>query len=390
MDVSQPLTFVGNKYTQNYGTFSTHNVECDNGTGYRMEDYGISRESLNSTLNRHVACIVVADGHGSIPVFSRTSKKKHAERWIGGYEIAYYATKITMEYMKHCGHVVDFSTLSKEGFCLLLKDAFEFVQHKCLEQIYSGAIVNHEGDRLQDLRDSDIDGEHFATTIKNDTRFLVQDKILLPYKNNPLCYYTDHQYNRVLAEYGTTLTAVFIVPQGESLKMYVSHAGDSDVYLFYKINNHYEYTKITLDHSVDNEEECIRIKEHGMSVDGRYFSLQNGPERGRGIMPSRSMGHCLLSQHGITSEPSTLFCNVFKGDIVIVATDGLWSSYGDSCSLSKSNFATTKEDRSAFAVARDLDSVGNSSSTAIAQYILKNVQSKKSRQDNVCLVVTKI
>ncbi len=45
-------------------------------------------------------------------------------------------------------------------------------------------------------------------------------------------------------------------------------------------------------------------------------------------MPSRSIGHTLLSKHGVTHEPTVSVTRLRKGDVVLIASDGLWSGYG--------------------------------------------------------------
>nr|UMO79465.1 Serine/threonine phosphatases incomplete domain containing protein [Pandoravirus aubagnensis] len=211
---------------------------------------------------------------------------------------------------------------------------------------------------------SAIDGAYFAKVHgpagasmaeRGDPRALVVvDKVRVPYRplgangapgpKGHLVYYVEANGQRTLAEYGTTLTAVLITPllpsdmrRGRASKgwlgrVFVAHAGDSDVFLFHRDPQArracYTPSRLTDDHTLSNRDEVARLAPYGVGVHPPYFVVTTGPECGQMLMPSRSLGHVLMSQHRITAVPSISTALVGPGDIVVAASDGLWASYG--------------------------------------------------------------
>lgn len=214
------------------------------------------------------------------------------------------------------------------------------------------------------LDQSAIDGAYFAKVHgaaganlaeRGDPRALmVVDKVRVPYRpagangalgpEGHLVYYVTASGRRTLAEYGTTLTAVLTTPllpsdvrhgraaAGWAGRAFVAHAGDSDVFLFHRDRQasrpRHVPARLTDDHTLSNADEVARLAPYGIGIHHPYFVVTTGPECGQMLMPSRSLGHVLMSQHRITAVPSIATALVAPGDVVVAASDGLWASYG--------------------------------------------------------------
>jgi serine/threonine protein phosphatase PrpC len=280
---------------------------------------------------------------------------------------------------------------------------------------------------------SAIDGAYFARVRAcprealpeaGDPRALVVvDKVRVPYRpvatngavgrEGHLVYYVAADGRRALAEYGTTLTAVLVTPllpsdvrRGRARggawagRAFVAHAGDSDVFLFHWEASRRAYVPVRLtdDHTVTNAAEVARLTPYGFVVDGHYFRLTTGPEAGQMLMPSRSLGHVLLSQHRIACVPSIATTLVAPGDVVVAATDGLWGGYGTAGGWSRPSgeaaAGASPEALSAARVAALLDAVagdlarGALSPGDIARAIRDDlVRHVTRRRDNASIVV---
>nr|UMO78943.1 Serine/threonine phosphatases incomplete domain containing protein [Pandoravirus belohorizontensis] len=211
---------------------------------------------------------------------------------------------------------------------------------------------------------SAIDGAYFAKVHgpagaglpeRADPRALVVvDKVRVPYRpagangalgpEGHLVYYVTSSGRRTLAEYGTTLTTVLTTPllpsdvrhgraaAGWAGRVFVAHAGDSDVFLFHRdpraAHSRHVPARLTDDHTLSNPDEVARLAPYGVGVHHPYFVVTTGPECGQMLMPSRSLGHVLMSQHRITAVPSIATALAAPGDVVVAASDGLWASYG--------------------------------------------------------------
>ncbi|AVK75801.1 Serine/threonine phosphatases incomplete domain containing protein [Pandoravirus neocaledonia] len=295
------------------------------------------------------------------------------------------------------------------------------------------AAVRRIGGRLDR---SAIDGAYFAKVHgpagaslaeRGDPRALVVvDKVRVPYRplgangapgpKGHLVYYVEANGRRTLAEYGTTLTAVLITPllpsdmrRGRASKgwlgrVFVAHAGDSDVFLFHRDTQArrscHAPSRLTDDHTPSNRDEVARLAPYGVGVHPPYyFVVTTGPECGQMLMPSRSLGHVLMSQHRITAVPSISTALVAPGDVVVAASDGLWASYGRAGGwhppqLSPDAPAPTDETLSAMRVATVLDGLSDgiasgSISPADVARILRDdvVRHVVRKRDNVAIVV---
>jgi len=291
-----------------------------------------------------------------------------------------------------------------------------------------------------------------------------------------IVYYVDGTgRRRRLAEFGTTATVAVFVPAAaagarareHAGTLFVAHVGDSDAYVFHRRHdNAHEQTpaarrrrracsvqhagrlnddgedgetsarrgcnrrvdagpspsfvpvRLTGDHTVSNTQEIQRLASLGMVPRAPYWLLAHGPERGHMLMPSRAFGHTLLSKHGIVFEPTVSATELMRGDIVVLASDGLWASYGnavargrarDKSSASRAHAshrnapikhplvsesaprALAAEDKSARRVARLLDAVADASSPSeIAQALVADVKRHVSVMDNTAVVVMRV
>jgi serine/threonine protein phosphatase PrpC len=406
---------VGNKYIQALDSFTPNNVYVatthdGRSKGVRMEDYACIESSLNPRDNQNTLLTVVCDGHGSIPVYSPSKVPEEATRYVGGFEIAVLTCKSISQYIKRVADYLSFGELTKDGIAKIVYDAFNYAQLRCEEESMRGArmpntSIPYSEDRLLELTKSLVDGDYFddlymkGMIAKNpwiDDRCLVVDKVLVPYGPGYLTYYHSGGDGRyVLAEYGTTATVALFVPSPtlpDRGTVYIGHAGDTDAYLFTREEDGtYTPIKLTGNHTIYNEEEVKRLHPHSMTVRSPYFTLTHGPCVGQSLMPSRSLGHTLLSKHGITFEPTVTACPMTHGDVVVIATDGLWSTYGkvkaSTCHPTSKFQPQSDEDISALFVA---DILTKCPSDSVGFRIKEDLVNTVDKRDNVAIVVVKL
>ncbi len=326
-----------------------------------------------------------------------------ATRFIGGYECAVLASESVREYVRRVASHLALASLSHHGVARLLYDAFLYAQRRCEQETARGArpanddahahtrTPAQETARLAQLMRSEIDGFHFRDLHANTMPTAppppphcvpVADKVLERYDaaqytggagaaaaTSFITYYVDASgARRTLAEYGCTLTTALLLPPAPPAHdtlpsagtLYVANAGDSDAYLFHRVPldthaartttmttpaHRYETVRLTGDHSTRNASEAERLRAHCVHMRGHYYTLSVGENHGQSLMPSRAIGHTLLSKHGFCFEPSVSCTAVQHGDHVVVASDGLWSTYGKALAASLERHGTVRRAR---------------------------------------------
>lgn len=422
--VSKPVTDEGNKYLQRYDRWSPANVTASPSSvdgrmvaiGVRMEDYASVKP-----LDANTTFMAVSDGHGSVPALTENGNESGASRHIGGYESAQLATESVYQYVKSVADFIPLASLTKEGVAKVLYDAFAFAQRRCEQETMRGGkmVVAGQGstsahfakERMGQLLESKIDGYHFKDLYSgrtpnpwDESKILVADKWLVPYsvpETGPvtgyLTYYVDESGQlKTIAEYGTTSTVVIAtpslspLPEGTAM-IYTANVGDSDAYLFFHqpTDVGWKFAKLTGDHTVENPAEVLRMSRFGMRPNGVYFTLERGHGSGHSLMPSRSFGHSLLSHHGVCFEPTVSSTLAAEGDFVIVASDGLWASYGRTLQHHASG-SQTPEDLTAQEVCHILERDRSGNPNLIAQAIRDRVLSRVSVRDNLAIIVMKL
>jgi serine/threonine protein phosphatase PrpC len=232
----------------------------------------------------------------------------------------------------------------------------------------------------------------------------------------------------VPAEYGATLTVLLLVDSagpGQPPAVHVANAGDSDAYLFRREarprpdggdddqapHDSQPYSvvvrRLTTDHSPASASERERLRPFGMEFDGARFQLKVGPFCEYAIMPSRACGHTLLSLHGITARPDCTSVDLHDGDLIVVASDGLWSDLGHSAAqalhgeiadgaptVQMDSQRLSNEDSSAAVVAEVLErerEAGVSDPDQLAEAIMRRlVELVPRRRDNTVLLVIRV
>ena len=264
-----------------------------------MEDYGVQK-----ILSDRVRFVIVCDGHGSVPV--------KQGRFIGGYECAKF---VCLRLQEHITQFFSSGRLFNDVHkCITI--AFDLTQRELIHEI---AIK---------YSDSKIDGFHFKTEQTSNPHFtkknkLIQDIDILYYHIKPTF---------PLVEYGTTATLFLVIDN----HAYIASVGDSDVYCYRNskkpsssniINKNCIVAKVTTEQSVRSEKERKRIKQRSKGrceISQEYFVFEV-PHYGKfSIMPSRSFGHYVLSQLGITHKPSIVDFSIHKNDCFVIGSDGLW------------------------------------------------------------------
>jgi serine/threonine protein phosphatase PrpC len=368
-----PLSDHGNKYHQAVSPLTPANVAPLAGAasrGVRMEDSATVVTDLGP-LNEGVVLVVVADGHGSVAAYG-DGTDRDTSRYLGGAECARLATEVLAGHVTEETKRVRIEGMPREAIAGILQEGFDRAQRACAEETRRGALPRRRGSvggggtrederqrrkqrdderqRRDQLHASRIDGYHFADLADareaamrrggraeweaRRRRWLVAEKVLVqhPSGQEVVAYMSgdpDATRPSSIAEYGTTLTAALFLPG--SAEVYVAHAGDSDAYAFRDDSSGFGGSmrvrvpmRLTGDHTVRNPQEVARMKQHGMEVNQQYFVLPGVAS----LMPSRSLGHTLLSKHGVTHEPAVSVTKLRRGDVVVVASDGLWASYG--------------------------------------------------------------
>ena len=283
-------------------------------------------------------------------------------------------------------------------------------ERKRREQMRASLI---DGYHFRDLADAEADaggggGPEWAARKR---RWLVAEKVLVPHPSGGevVAYMPgdpDASRPSSVADYGTTLTAALFLPG--SSEVYIAHAGDSDAYAFRRgagPDGGRVPMRLTSDHTVRNPQEAARMAAHGMSVQGQYFVLPGVAS----LMPSRSIGHTLLSKHGVTHEPTVSVTRLQRGDVVLVASDGLWSGYGRCvCDRERRSArgrrgggtsfpasalgrlqgaaAMREEDVSALRVAEVMAASRRGGELASASTVMREVEAAVSVRDNIIVV----
>lgn len=396
VQVSNPVTCSGNKYTQKWDSLRSGSNVSRSGPeeGVRMEDCArVHRDDLLKTVT-----VTIADGHGSVPAWA-DRKGGSAFRYIGGWEVARLVTDVVHKYIAHNISAATY----KSDHAALLDAAYNEAQKECEIHTRRGARGPLDPPEISPLRVNDlcqsvIDGPHFNDLYtkglfdKNPSGGGILDKVLLPHNGAQVVAYVDNDGECTLAEYGTTCTTLILREQaGGEVLCFFAQTGDSDVYLFSQPcpgqSGNWRWTRITQEQSNQNLAEVTRLAQHGMVPHGRYFSLSESQYRGFGIMPSRSLGHSLLSHHGITHTPHIGCVTLSPGDILIAASDGIWASYGHAV-LPESN--KSPEDSSADAIAALLSRHRAKSAQNIAEAIVQSARQNIDVMDNTCCVVIKM
>src|SRR5690606_31722112 len=136
-------------------------------------------------------------------------------------------------------------------------------------------------------------------------------------------YYDLNDNKKSMLESGATLTISLLIKNDDnSYHLYTSHVGDTKVMLYRPSNGNLIKKVLTDEHSTNNKNDIERVKKHGLQASGRYFIPVLNSERG--LMPSRSIGHPYLSNFGISEYPFISAEELYKNDVVIFASDGLW------------------------------------------------------------------
>ncbi|GAM18584.1 hypothetical protein SAMD00019534_017590, partial [Acytostelium subglobosum LB1] len=134
---------------------------------------------------------------------------------------------------------------------------------------------------------------------------------------------------------GTTATVAIV----EKDRLTVGWVGDSGAVLcrYDSYRQAYHCMALTSDHRPENKAERARIEAGNGRVVNRYSVWRLVPSeqdytdadivRGRlALNMSRSLGHYILSQYGLSARPDINTVNIYPNDILIVASDGLWNA----------------------------------------------------------------
>lgn len=417
-EVSPMLTDVGNKYTQMLHAHTPgYNVfPLDEREGARMEDNG----TINMRLADGAVLLCVADGHGSADMTRA--------RAVGGYETAYMANACVNYWLEQRLRAGD----GHDAVCAALGDAFAFAQACILEEMARGAVRAEafradDPERTAELARGRLDGHHFRDleTGRLRDRFLneaaeytrggaakvVAGKLLVELPLRPrrtqrpgppgaepmgpaaraeralVPVYCNRAGKRLSdVDYGATCTACLLLPSG---RLYVAHVGDSDAYVLRRGGGGWAAIKMTKAHTVHNADEVRRLEAHGMVARDRYFTLDLEAGGRKALMPSRSFGHAHLCHFGVSAVPSLSHLDLRPGDVLLLASDGLWDL--DVLDARHPLYVGARPTESlGLRVALNLLNRDSTlSASALASAILRAVQTTCGRRDNLALVAVR-
>lgn len=254
--------------------------------------------------------------------------------------------------------------LSSLGFEILFKrDDMVRISHMIMTRINNEIILREDLEKLLEnkyipIHDhgdiwkewsntiSAFDGDYFEKygrtmfpSYENINQFISRKGILIE-KNifdNPyhVPIYLNEKGEKVSdLDSGTTLTTCLIYKENDKYCLLTGHVGDSHAFIL-RERDGIETFFVTDDHSVNNKKEVERCDKEGLIAEGPYFYQKKGGSRG--LMPSRALGHPILSNYGISIAPHISKVYLEKGDIVIVGSDGLWDLTIDIPKLIKDN-----------------------------------------------------
>lgn len=333
-------------------------------TGVRMED-----GMMVHMLSDHALMFGVADGHGSMSFFAEGWPPDPTPTvWFGGYECALIALRSLRDYLKEVHESqMPLERISPDGAAKLLRDAFAFAQCVLEMRMIAGSqdlTMDRRYDEILRLADQyfrPLEESYLkqmrqcfrgsGIELEKGVRLLCKSKVLQCHPERPNDRVPVVMHRKTLevqgplmdfpAEYGTTMTAGMIVrhpdPQRHhGTELHLAHAGDSDAFLLrlchaspgQTAHGIYLPYRLTDLHSCLNPDETRRLQQGGLEVVGQQpvFTLRQGPfAEIYHIMPSRALGHSMLRGHGVTWVPQILSVRLQKGDVILIASDGLWS-----------------------------------------------------------------
>jgi len=106
------------------------------------------------------------------------------------------------------------------------------------------------------------------------------------------------------------------------------------------LQDHLEVQQLPNDHVPSRDDERDRVLKLGgvirrvggvvRVVAGGEFTEEQLKQQRLALNITRSLGHAILSQYGISSEPDVVQTSLQADDILIIASDGLWNELSSS------------------------------------------------------------
>merc|ERR1712137_140732 len=183
-------------------------------------------------------------------------------------------------------------------------------------------------------------------------------------------------------EYGTT-AIIGVLWSGQNLT--VANVGDSRAILIRKQNNEFRCIEMSEDHSLNRKEERNRIFLKKGKIVGQIknrrvipsvndYSQEDISKHKLALNMSRSLGHLILSNYGVSSTPDMKTIIIEDGDYLVLASDGLWDVMKHE---EIRNIIENSEDSSPQEIADNLIS------------LVKEKNEEIQNSDNTTIVVTK-
>jgi len=123
---------------------------------------------------------------------------------------------------------------------------------------------------------------------------------------------------KMIPDAGSCVSIAYLWIEDGQKVLYTANVGDSEIYLFKKDS----FTKLTVDHHTDNEEECKWIEDGGAEI----YSMGDECMRVEGILAvTWSLGDYELKSSGVITSPYITWTVLTDDHLyLIVASDGIW------------------------------------------------------------------
>jgi len=137
-------------------------------------------------------------------------------------------------------------------------------------------------------------------------------------------------------EYGTTAVVATLIMEDSIPYLVVGNVGDSRAILIRKIGKKNTIIPLSSDHKLEREDEHQRILcgsgkiiigssgSYRVIPDPEHFTIELIVQENLGLNMTRALGHIILRNYGVIADPEFLSVKLNVGDILIIASDGLW------------------------------------------------------------------
>ena len=358
----------------------------------RMEDvvmtgtipYRLKRVGESALSDAQCVFVVVADGHASVPFFG-------SDWHIGGYECAKLAVQRSVAMLRKLSASDDGRFWSRMSFEDIRQDLVHIFR-----SVHLDVLRAYERNELESaywkwkesaLGRAALNSGRPHVTFKNN--FSTSEHVIRQ-TGVPGYQMSDNSFHP--ADFGATLTIVCCIERESGIRCAITaNAGDSAVAIV--ASDGLRGVWASMDHSAHNPVEVVRVQSdrvaHGFP---KTYPQDNanylGFARHRSttplyLMPTRGIGHPSVDlDSGLIPIPSIAMVQLLPGDLVIVASDGLWDCWGNR-DATLSNFMALLNNHRRETDAREWDA--DVVATMALDFAKVSCEKNKMLQDNTAL-----